>query len=121
MALKFLLLSSDPSLEETLRQVPLGIPFRFDHIDSGPAGMRAMDAQVYDAVFIDCDDLSGAENVLRDLRSVHANRDTPVLAILNGTTEAEEALDFGATATVQKPIDPQPLARVLKSALENRR
>jgi len=58
----------------------------------------------YDAVVIDCDDTHAGRIVLKNVRQARANQQAVVLAILNGDTQAADALDMGANLVLDKPI-----------------
>ena len=51
------------------------------------------------------------------LRSAPANKQSLILAVVNGLTSAEEALDLGADLTVSKPIQRPRLASILDAAI----
>ncbi len=51
------------------------------------------------------------------LRSVPANKQTLILAVVNGFTSAEEALDLGADFALSKPIQELRLASILDVAV----
>lgn len=69
-----------------------------------------------DGVVIDCDVPGGAKAVAA-LRNAPANKQTLILAVTNGFTSAEEALDLGADFALGKPIQPPRLASILEVAV----
>jgi CheY-like chemotaxis protein len=69
-----------------------------------------------DGVVIDCDVPGGARS-LPALRSLPANKQTLILAVVNGFTSAEEALDLGADFALSKPIQQSRLASILDVAV----
>jgi CheY-like chemotaxis protein len=69
-----------------------------------------------DGLIIDCDDVPGGTEALAKVRSTPANQQTLVLAIVNGTTSTETALDLGANLVLSKPIQQARLRNVLDIA-----
>jgi CheY-like chemotaxis protein len=68
-----------------------------------------------DGLVIDCDDLRGGAKALPALRSAPANKQTLILAVLNGLTSPREALDLGADLTLSKPIHQARLRTLLET------
>jgi CheY-like chemotaxis protein len=69
-----------------------------------------------DGVVIDCD-VPGGAKALAALRSAPANKQSLILAVVNGFTSAEEALDLGADFALSKPIQQSRLASILDVAV----
>jgi CheY-like chemotaxis protein len=70
-----------------------------------------------DGVVIDCDDLPGGAKAIPALRNTPANKQTMILAVVNGFTSAEEALDLGADFALSKPVQPARLGSILDTAI----
>lgn len=70
-----------------------------------------------DGLVIDCDDVPGGTKALPALRSSPANKQTLILAVVNGLTSAEEALALGADLALSKPIQPTRLCSILDTAI----
>jgi len=66
-----------------------------------------------DGLVIDCDDVSGGSRALPGLRRSSANKQTPILAVVNSLTTVEGALDLGADFVLSKPIQQTRLRGVL--------
>ncbi len=66
---------------------------------------------------IDCDDVHGGTEALPELRGTPANKHTLILAVVNGWTSAEEALNLGADFALSKPIQQTRLRSVLGIAV----
>jgi hypothetical protein len=66
---------------------------------------------------IDCDDVPGGTKTLAQVRSTPANKQTLIVAIVNGATSAEAALDLGANFVLSKPIQQTRLRSVLDVAV----
>jgi CheY-like chemotaxis protein len=70
-----------------------------------------------DGVVVDCDGVPGGARALPALRNTPANKQTLILAVVNGLTSGEEAIDLGADLTVSKPIQGPRLASILEAAV----
>ena len=70
-----------------------------------------------DGLVIDCDDVSGGSRALPGLRRSSANKQTPILAVVNSLTTVEGALDLGADFVLSKPIQQTRLRGVLDIAI----
>ena len=70
-----------------------------------------------DGLVIDCDDVPGGTNALAQLRSTPANKQTLILAIVNGSTSPETALELGSNFVLSKPIQQTRLQSVLDLAV----
>ena len=70
-----------------------------------------------DGLVIDCDDVPGGTKAIPELRNSSANKQTLILAVVNGLTSAEEALDLGADFALSKPIQQTRLRSVLDIAI----
>jgi CheY-like chemotaxis protein len=70
-----------------------------------------------DGLVIDCDDVPAGSTELPELRRSPANKQTLILAVVNGLTTAEEALDLGADFIISKPIQQTRLRGILDVAI----
>jgi len=70
-----------------------------------------------DGLVIDCDDVSGGSRALPGLRRSSANKQPPILAVVNSLTTVKEALDLGADFVLSKPIQQTRLRGVLDIAI----
>ena len=58
----------------------------------------------FDGLVIDCDGVPEGANAIVQVRNSPANKQTLILAVVNGMTSAEAALDLGANFVLSKPI-----------------
>jgi CheY-like chemotaxis protein len=70
-----------------------------------------------DGMVIDCDDVPGGTNALIQVRNTRSNRQTPIFAVVNGSTSGGAALDLGANFVLGKPIHEARMRSVLESAV----
>src|ERR1700691_5498280 len=104
MDLDCLIVTCDPSLLGHV-QASLGTHGTSFHLRQDCASAIELASRRHlDGVVIDCDDVPGGASALSALRSAPANRQTLIVAVVNGLTSAEESLDLGADLTLSKPI-----------------
>lgn len=70
-----------------------------------------------DGFIIDCDDLAGGAEALIKIRKGHSNRQTMIVAVVNGTTSIGGALELGANYVLSKPVQDARLQGVLDIAI----
>ena len=70
-----------------------------------------------DGFIIDCDDVSGARDVITEIRSSRSNKTSFVVAVVNGTTSVSTAVDAGANFVLGKPVHDKQLRSLLEVAL----
>src|ERR1700737_755014 len=117
MGLSCLLLTSDAALLEVVRNsfsaVGVGLELRADAASAVElAGRRHIDGFV-----MDCDDVPGATDALVTIRNSRSNKQSVVLAVLNGTTSVTDAVEAGANFIVGKPVQEPQLRSLLDLAL----
>src|SRR5450755_586981 len=66
-----------------------------------------------DGLMVDCDDVPGGTDALAHIRNTSANNQTLIIAIVNGSTSSEAAIDLGANFVLSKPIQQTRLHNVL--------
>src|SRR5438552_8798599 len=76
------------------------------------AGRRHLDGLV-----IDCDDVAGGTEALVKVRNSRSNKESQIIAVVNGSTSVGTALDSGADFVLCKPIQETRLRSVLDIVL----
>jgi DNA-binding NarL/FixJ family response regulator len=71
----------------------------------------------FDGLIIDCDDVAGGTEALSNVRNSRSNKETLIVAVVNGSTSVGTALDLGANFVLCKPIQETRLHSVLDIAL----
>lgn len=117
MSLASLLLSRDPDLVRPLRSAlekySIGV-----EVCIGPhAGIEILSSEHFDAVIVDCDDLQGGTDVLRDLRTMSANKSSVAVAVVNQRTSTSQAFQLGANFVIQKPVTADNANRCTSAAV----
>jgi len=70
-----------------------------------------------DGLVIDCDDVAGGTEALVKVRNSRSNKETQIVAVVNGSTSVGTALDSGADFVLCKPIQETRLRSVLDIVL----
>jgi DNA-binding response OmpR family regulator len=117
MNLDSLLISRDPGLLEVLRQTLEKISVNVEVCPENRPGRDLLAKRKFDAVIIDCDDLQGGVEILRDLRATQSNSKSVAFAVLNGKTTTQEAFQCGANFVLQKPLMPVHAKRCFNAAI----
>jgi len=117
MALDCLVVTCDPTL---LGQIKANFSARGASLDlrqDSASAVELASRRHWDGLIIDCDDVAGGTEALVNMRSSRSNQQTLIIAVLNGSTSAETALDLGANFVLCKPIEESRLRGVLDVAL----
>lgn len=118
MTLDSLLLSQDPELVRIIRPTLEKLSIDVEVCHEARKAADILISEKFDAVIVDCDDLSGGLEVLQGLRATPSNKNSVTFAVLNGkTTTTQEAFGLGANFVLQKPISALNAARCFHAAL----
>ena len=117
MALDCLVVTCDPTL---LGQIKANFSARGASLDlrqDSASAIELASRRHWDGLIIDCDDVAGGKEALVTMRSSRSNQQTLIVAVINGSTSAEAALDMGANFILSKPIEESRLRGVLDVAI----
>ena len=118
MTLESLLLSHDPELVRVIRPTLEKLSIDVEICQDARSGSDILISDKFDAVIVDCDDLSGGLALLQGLRNTPSNKNSVAFAILNGKrTTTQEAFGMGANFVLQKPISSLNASRCFHAAL----
>lgn len=118
MTLESLLLSQDPELVRVIRPTLEELSIDVEVCQEAGAGADVLTSDKFDAVIVDCDDLSGGLELLQRLRNTPSNKNSVAFAVLNGKkTTTQEAFGMGANFVLQKPISAVNASRCFHAAL----
>jgi len=118
MTLDSLLLSQDPEVVRVVRPTLEKLSIDVEICQEARAAADILIAEKFDAVIVDCDDLTGGLGVLQGLRSTPSNKNSVTFAVLNGKrTTTQEAFGMGANFVLQKPISALNASRCFHAAL----
>jgi DNA-binding response OmpR family regulator len=118
MTLDSLLLSQDPDLVRVIRPTLEKLSIDVEICHEARAATDILISDKFDAIIVDCDDLSGGLAVLQGLRATPSNKNSVTFAVLNGKrTTTQEAFGMGANFVLQKPISTLNAVRCFHAAL----
>jgi CheY-like chemotaxis protein len=118
MTLDSLLLSQDPEVVRVVRPTLEQLSIDVEICHEARKAADILISEKFDAVIVDCDDLSGGLGVLQGLRSTPSNKNSVTFAVLNGKrTTMQDAFAMGANFVLQKPISALNAARCFHAAL----
>lgn len=118
MTLESLLLSRDAELVCVLRPTLEKLAIEVEICQEARAAADILISEKFDAVIVDCDDLTGGLEVLQGLRGTPSNKNSVTFAVLNGKkTTTQEAFGMGANFVLQKPISALNAMRCFNAAL----
>jgi len=118
MTLESLLLSQDPELVRVIRPTLEKLSIDVEVCHEARIGADILVRDKFDAVIVDCDDLTGGLALLQGMRNTPSNKSSVAFAILNGTqTTTQEAFGMGANFVLQKPISVLNASRCFHAAL----
>jgi hypothetical protein len=117
MSLNCLLLTSDATLLEIFRTGFSATSVELEMRRDAASAIELSTRRHLDGFVIDCDDVSGAANVITEIRGSRSNKASVVVAIVNGTTSVSTAVDAGANFVLGKPVQDRALRSLLDVAV----
>lgn len=118
MTLDSLILSQDPDLVRIIRPTLEKLAIDVEICHEARVAADILISEKFDAVIVDCDDLTGGLGLLQGLRNTPSNKNSVTFAILNGRrTTTQEAFGMGANFVLQKPISALNASRCFHAAL----
>src|SRR5215470_1041840 len=116
MALQALLLSRDPEVHRTIRRVLDAANIDLDLSNNPDQARHILTRRKYDAILVDCDDLTNGPVVLRELRRGKSNKSCIAFALVNGKTTIQQAFEMGANFVLDKPVSIDRATRSVRAA-----
>jgi CheY-like chemotaxis protein len=117
MNLESLLISQDSNLLGVLRPTLEKIAVDIEVCPGSHLRSDLLRKRKFDAVIIDCDDLTNGVDLLKSLRQTESNAKSVAFAVVNGKTTTQDAFRYGANFVLQKPLTPLHAARCFNAAL----
>lgn len=117
--LQLLVLSQDSSLLALVRVVlqELGLAGCYLGTDSART-LEVLGSRHFDGIILDCDDLAYAQEILTTIRRGPSNRQTPVIAVVNGSTDMRAIHNSGANFNVCRPVSLGTMKAQLNKAFD---
>jgi CheY-like chemotaxis protein len=116
MALQALLLSRDPEVNRTLRRVLDTANIEAEVCNNPEQARMALGRRKYDAILVDCDDITQGPEILKELRQGKSNKSCIAFALVNGKTTVQQAFEIGANFVLDKPISVERATRSVRAA-----
>jgi ActR/RegA family two-component response regulator len=116
MGLDCLLVTCDPALLGQIKSTFGAHGALLDLRQDSASAIELAGRRHFDGFVIDCDDVAGGANGLVRIRESRSNKDTLVIAVVNGLTTAAMAIDLGANFVLSKVIQDNRLQSVLDVA-----
>jgi CheY-like chemotaxis protein len=117
MNLESLLVCRDTEVVRVLRPALEKLSIEVEVSAAARSGAEILTTAKFDAVIVDCDDLQGGVDVLRELRKNPSNKTSVSFAILNGKTTTQQAFEMGASFVLQKPLTTASTLRCFNTAM----
>src|SRR5580704_100237 len=117
MGLECLLVTSDSALLGEVQASFAAHGTALDLRQDSASAIEFASRRHLDGLVIDCDDVPGGRDTLVQLRNSPANKQSLIVAVVNGSTSAEAALDLGANFVLSKPIQQTRLRSVMDVAI----
>src|ERR1700674_3428 len=118
MALECLLVTCDSTLLAQIKSVINTYAASLDLRQDSVSAIELVGRRHWDGLVIDCDDVTGGTEALAKVRSSRSNKETVIVAVVNGSTSVGTALDLGANFVLRKPIQVTRLRGVFGVALD---
>jgi len=116
---ELLILSQDPTLVGLIRTVQqdLGLAGCYLPINP-PRAFEVLGSRHFDGIILDCDDVASAKQILAKIREGPSNRQSPIVAVLNGTAEMRAFQKEGANFCICRPISLENIRAQLNKAFD---
>jgi CheY-like chemotaxis protein len=116
MVLECLLVTCDPILlgqiKSTFSAHASSLELRQDSVSA----LEVAGRRHFDGLVIDCDQVVGGVEALTKIRNSRSNKNALIIAVINGLTSVETALDSGANFVLSKPVQEARLQSVFDIA-----
>jgi ActR/RegA family two-component response regulator len=117
MRLECLIVTCDPRLLGQVKSNFGTSGASFDLRQDSASAIELASRRHWDGLVVDCDDVAGGTQALAQTRNSSSNKRTLILAVVNGSTSVETALDLGANIALCKPIPDSRWQSVLDIAI----
>lgn len=119
LRMQALVLCGDAGISRALARTlfDMGVAPRL--FEKAEAALEALNADRFDLVVVDCDDVVGGLAFLQLVRRTSSNRTATVLALVNQRTRMQAAFQVGATLALQKPFSVSLLTMILRASQGN--
>jgi CheY-like chemotaxis protein len=116
MALQALVLSRDTETMRVMRAALNDLSIVCEASMLPERATELLATRKFDALVVDCDDVEGAPEVLRELRKSPSNKRAMAFAVVNGSTTVKDAFEMGANFVLDKPLTAERALRSFRAA-----
>ncbi len=117
--LEVLIFGPDPNLFRIVRAAVEDPGIAACHFSTDPdQAIEVLARRHFDGIILDCEVLASAQQVLSRIRKGPSNRQSPVIAILNGPAALPAIQNYAAVFAVFKPVSAATIKKQLNKALE---
>lgn len=116
MSAHSLLLAHDPELLGVLRSVLEELGVNVEVCAAREPALERLAEQKYDLVVLDWEEFEGASFLVFNTRLTSHNKESVVIAVVNGVTAMRNAQTVGANFILCKPLLPEPVRRTVRAA-----
>ena len=116
MVLQSLLLCRDPETLRVFRRALDDLGIGLEAATGAESALERLERSKFDAVIVDCDDVTAGADVLVAVQQAPSNKRAIVIALINGTTSMRAAFEMGAHFAIDKPVSMERALRALRAA-----
>jgi len=117
MALECLIVTCDATLLGQVKASLCTYGVSLDLRQDSASAIELASRRHLDGLVIDCDDVAGGTEAIAQARDSRSNQQGMILAVVNGLTSTQTALDLGANFVLSKPIQESRLRGILDIAV----
>lgn len=114
-SLQILLLTRDQELEPRLRRLLQREATELEVYCDPGAALERLRRWRYDALIVDCDRVSGAQDLVQTLRSLPPTREAVIFAVVGESSEASTAFRLGATFVLDRQQTDELMQQTLRA------
>jgi CheY-like chemotaxis protein len=117
--LQLLVLGEDSGLLALIRTAVEGAGFAGCYVGSNSNRVFELLARRhFDGIILDCDDMARAQEILTRTRGTPSNRQSPVIAVVDGSTALLAIQNYGISFIISKPLSELTLKKKLDEAFD---
>jgi len=112
-----LLVLTDDSTAERLRQILAEFQVESEYCSESHVATQKLAERRYDAVIVDLEDQSAAESILEQVRQSQISKNAVTISLLDDKSLVRRAFGMGANFILYKPIAEEPARASLRAAI----
>ncbi|MCU1285180.1 MAG: response regulator receiver protein [Acidobacteriales bacterium] len=115
MSLEALIVSTDKEVVSGFRRVLVANSINLSAVTSVKQASGVLEANKFDAIIVDCDDLPGGSALLETLRKAESSKSAVIFAVLNNVTSSKKAYEMGSNFVLEKPLTADRISRSVRA------